>query len=202
MIRFPDDTPFLRLPTPIDAERLRLELEELPSSAWAELDSPIHSSTRCVLLRGGDGGDAFTLATSNPVDSPWLAKLPYMAWLTSSEGPFGDAPYAYLFAVKAQSLSHPHSDISPVWKDLVRVHVPIVTHERSQLLIAGRAKNFQVGEAWSFDNKRKHALANRGPARVHLLIDVVPNPKLNALVEAGSWESGESEQRLWDLLLL
>ena len=44
----------------------------------------------------------------------------------------------------------------------------------------------QPGEFWYVDERSKHSVSNLGAEeRVHLVIDVEPNPRLSALFDAG-----------------
>lgn len=189
---------FLRLPASVDTGRLLEDFKSLSPSAWSAARWEVHASTRFVLLRGGVSGQPEDFTTDEPVDGPLLAKLPYLHWLLSPEGPFGKVRYAFLFSLRAGGTTLPHVDKAPVWKDLYRIHIPVVTHDRALLFVDGFAKHFQAGEVWTFDNQAEHGGINQGPERVHLIIDVAPCPKLEALVADAAWDEGRPEPRLWE----
>ena len=59
---------------------------------------------------------------------------------------------------------------------LTRVHVPLLTNDRSWLMFEdnGEKLKFAVGSAYTFNAERRHAFANEGETpRVHLIFDVL-----------------------------
>ena len=57
-----------------------------------------------------------------------------------------------------------------------RIHIPIVTNERSVFLVNGEQKNMQVGEMWEINNELPHMVENQGDEdRIHLIVDWIPN---------------------------
>jgi tetratricopeptide (TPR) repeat protein len=84
-----------------------------------------------------------------------------------------------------------------------RVHIPIVTNDRSIFFVNGEEKSMQVGELWEINNKLIHMVENRGDEdRIHLIIDWMPNhagqPQANVLApdpvngEDGQLSHGET----------
>lgn len=68
----------------------------------------------------------------------------------------------------------------------VRLHVPVTTNPAVDFRVEGRQLDMRPGELWYIDASRRHSVANRGrQARVHLVVDCVVNPWLQALLEAG-----------------
>lgn len=198
---FPPKRSFLKLPVEIDLDGLLADFATLQPSAWTAAPWAVHSATNHVLLRGGTTGGQRDFAADNPVDGPLLAQLPHFAALLSPEGPFGEVRYAFLFALKAGGSALPHTDKEPVWRELFRIHVPLVTNEKAKLLVEGQAKHIPAGEVWTFDNQERHAVVNPGPKRTHLIIDVAPGPKLEALLESAQYDPGQPEQQMWNALV-
>lgn len=54
-----------------------------------------------------------------------------------------------------------------------RIHVPIVTTERTLFAVAGVVKHLAAGEIWEINNRRPHAVRNMGPPRIHAVLDYV-----------------------------
>lgn len=82
---------------------------------------------------------------------------------------------------------HEHSDpMHTIDRSLVRLHVPLATSDDVVFLVAGRRVRMGVGETWHVDVRFPHAVENRGESpRVHLVMDLVRNPTLDALLTAG-----------------
>ena len=58
-----------------------------------------------------------------------------------------------------------------------RIHIPIVTNEKSIFFVNGEEKNMRGGEIWEIDNEAVHMVENRSDAdRIHLIVDWMPNP--------------------------
>lgn len=67
--------------------------------------------------------------------------------------------------------------------DVVRIHVPIVTHDQVSFVVDGQARSLRPGETWFVDVSRPHSVVNRGETpRVHLVVDCVVNDWVRALI--------------------
>ena len=65
-----------------------------------------------------------------------------------------------------------HADINYHWHTRVRLHVPILTRPQVRFHCDGEAVHMAAGEAWIFDNWRRHHVENGSSAdRVHLVAD-------------------------------
>lgn len=65
---------------------------------------------------------------------------------------------------------------------VLRLHVPVVTHEKVVFYLGGRRQSWREGEAWYGDFTFPHHIVNDSPiSRVHLLIDVDCNDEMVAL---------------------
>jgi hypothetical protein len=68
---------------------------------------------------------------------------------------------------------------------IVRIHVPVRTSPSIEFSVHGRRLAMQPGESWYVDVRFKHSVSNLSSAdRIHLVIDIVPNPELDALFAA------------------
>jgi aspartyl/asparaginyl beta-hydroxylase len=69
----------------------------------------------------------------------------------------------------------------------VRIHIPVTTSPEVEFIHDGVRTEMAVGEAWYLDFNLPHSVANPGTSRrVHLVIDCVLNPWLDALLHAGA----------------
>lgn len=192
---------FLKLPVEIDIHALLSEYGSIPTLLWNASKWDSHSSTSWILLKGGQGIEDYFVAPE-VIDASTLAKLPYISWLLSDAGPFGEVACAYFFRTKPMGVTRPHTDDAPGWKDTFRIHVPITTNEGAFLLSERRAKHLRVGEAWTFDNQSLHAAVNGNSVRTHLLFDVPRNPTLDALLEPAEWDPGIEDHAKWEQCFL
>jgi hypothetical protein len=188
---------FLKLPVPIDVDRLLAEYGKIPETAWGESYWDVHCSIDVILLRGGARGDADDYVTSEVSNGPLLDDLPYLASLLGPDGPFGGTVYAFVFRMAPGGITHVHEDDHESWRRPVRIHVPITTNDGAFLLSEGRACHLSVGEAWTFNNQVQHAVVNGDTTRVHLIFDVHPNPKLAELMQGAAFEPGDVNLEAW-----
>jgi kumamolisin len=188
---------FLKLPVPIDLPRLLAEYNSIPEDAWGVSHWDVHCSIDVLLLRGGAKGTPDDFVTTDIRNNPILASLPYFSSLLAPEGPFGGTTYAFIFRTKPNGITRIHWDDDEAWCRTFRIHIPIISNPGAFLLAETRAMHFGVGEAWTFDNQSMHSVVNGDSQRVHMIIDVLPNPKLRALLEQGHFDPGQSEPELW-----
>jgi hypothetical protein len=154
----------------VETSRLLAEFGQIPEEAWGVSHWDVHCSIDVLLLRGGHKGRAEDFTTRDVVNNPILERLPYIASLLAPEGSLGGAVYAFMFRTKPNGITRVHDDGDEVWRQTVRIHVPIVTNDGAFLLAEGRAKHLSVGEVWTFDNQSRHSVVNgnatRGAGRV------------------------------------
>jgi len=188
---------FLKLPLEIDLPRLLDEYRRIPEEAWGVSHWDVHCSIDVLLLRGGGKGDQTDFTTDSVVDNPILDDFPYISGLIRPDGPLGGAIYAFVFRTKPGGITRIHLDNQKAWYEPFRVHVPIVSNDGAFLLSEGKAQHFGVGEAWTFDNQSLHSVVNGDSTRVHLIMDVLPNPKLVALLQNAEFHPGVDDPERW-----
>ena len=90
-----------------------------------------------------------------------------------------------------------HSDFwHSVDKDLIRLHVPIVTNPLVDFQISHKDCSWQPGELWYGDFTFPHRLQNAGNTdRVHLVIDLINNDALLAMFPKPLISQGELRSR-------
>jgi hypothetical protein len=74
----------------------------------------------------------------------------------------------------------PHSDIGPYFLKTIRIHVPVITHEKVWMYCDGRVFRMQAGEVWALNNIAEHAVWNADATRprTHMICDYLPSPAL------------------------
>lgn len=173
---------------PILAELAAVELPYI-ESLWKW-----HRGTRFCILRAGPRGElpGDELTSGQDVDAPLLAALPGMRALL--DGALGfRAPLAWLGLSPPDSAIRLHVDNTAHWDEHHRLHLPLVTTPEARLCVMGRFQHFPAGHLFVFNNSRPHGAINRGPARLHLVLDVPKGPAIDALLAAGAHVHGEQD---------
>jgi hypothetical protein len=160
--------PFYRLPIRFDAARLEAELESLPDSAWASHPRGYegNSSIRLVSVDGGENDGM--RGSMRP--TPHLQACPYVRQVLASFGVVWSR--SRFMRLGPQSSVPEHADSSYHWFHRVRMHIPVVTWPQVRFHCGGEAVHMAAGEAWLFDNWRRHSVVNpTDHHRVHLVAD-------------------------------
>ena len=185
---------FLQFALPINSEALVEEYHSIPEESWASSYwGNVHCSVGMLLLRGGNAGSSEDFFSEDTVDSPLLAGLPIMSGLLSADGPFGDVDYAFLFRMEPDGVTLRHRDLMEQWRDLYRVHIPIITNPGAFLVSNNRSLHFAVGSAWSFDNFADHGVVNGPEERVHLIFDVRFSDRFAAMLDDATFIKGKED---------
>jgi Aspartyl/Asparaginyl beta-hydroxylase/PDZ domain len=150
-----------------------------------------------VLLRGGDKGTADDFASDESIDHDVLLGLPYMRALLGEDGPFGGTTYAFILRMKPLGVARPHVDLDPAWVEPFRVHIPLVSNDGAYFLSEGNSKHLSVGEVWTFDNQKRHAVTNGDAVRAHLIFDVPRHPAFLDLIHAAEFDPGTPDPERW-----
>jgi hypothetical protein len=189
-----DLPPVAQLDIHFDVERLRADLQLLRTSGWKEIrivsgdglgDYATSLDWRTIPLRsiGGDGdrGDAGGPDLRDFADTPWLARLPYLAEvLAAIPSQLGSARLMAL-GPGARTPIHSDTKVGLPW-GMVRLHVPIVTVPQATLTIADESHCWEPGTVWYADFTRGHRVENTGTqVRIHLVVDARVTPGLLAL---------------------
>jgi hypothetical protein len=64
------------------------------------------------------------------------------------------------------------------FEQTIRIHLPIETNEKCVFYVDGELFRMREGEVWVIDNRKTHAVINRGKPRLHLIVDLEPDEKL------------------------
>lgn len=160
--------PFFRLPVRFDAARLRAEIEALPESAWAPHPNRIegNSSLRLISSGGGDNDDLH----GQMEPTPHLQQCPYIRQVLASFGVVWSR--SRLMRLAPRSIVPEHADINYQWFYRVRMHIPVITRREVRFHCGGQTVHMAPGEAWLFDNWRRHSVENpTDDERIHLVAD-------------------------------
>lgn len=160
--------PFFQLPVLFDVERLQSEVAALPAEAWvAHPDSLAGNSATRLISAGGAETDS---VHGQMLPTPWLTTMPYAQQVLAGFGVVWSRSRLMRLAPGARVPEH--ADINYHWHTRVRLHVPILTRPQVRFHCDGEAVHMAAGEAWIFDNWRRHHVENGSDAdRVHLVAD-------------------------------
>lgn len=160
--------PFFQLPVLFDAARLRDEVSALPPEAWvAHPDQVPGNSAARLISAGGAETDA---VHGQMLPTRWLAGMPYVRQVLAGFGVVWSRSRLMRLAPGAGVPEH--ADINYHWHTRVRLHIPIFTWPEVRFHCDGRSVYMAAGEAWIFDNWRRHHVENgAGAERIHLVAD-------------------------------
>lgn len=181
----------LRLPLRVDAQRLAAEVDALGEEVWGTTGGRVgvHSAAESLFLRGHAPAQG-DLAI---VDRPVLDQMPYArAVMAMLQAP----PLRCLLArLPAGRTIAAHVDRAPYFSKSVRIHVPVMTHERVVMFCAGLSYRMRAGEVWALNNSTHHGVWNADPlqSRTHMICDFTLTPALAAMLAAGERSLGASD---------
>jgi Sulfotransferase family/Aspartyl/Asparaginyl beta-hydroxylase len=160
--------PFYRLPVRFDAARLQAELEALPDIAWARHPKEFEGNASIRLI-SVDGAENDTMrGVMRP--TPHLQACPYVRQVLVSFGVVWSR--SRFMRLSARSNVPEHADTSYHWFHRVRMHIPVVTWPEVRFHCGDESVHMAAGEAWLFDNWRRHSVVNpTDKDRVHLVAD-------------------------------
>jgi Sulfotransferase family/Aspartyl/Asparaginyl beta-hydroxylase/SEC-C motif len=161
-------SPFIKLPLQFDAARMAKEVAALPDEAWVKHPTGFqgNAAVRLISANGeeNDNMGGAMLPTAHLLNSPYLQQV-----LAAFNTVFGRSR---LMGLGPHSEVPAHSDVNHHWFYRVRIHVPIVTYPEVRFHCDSQDVHMGAGEAWIFDNWRRHFVINpTDHQRVHLVAD-------------------------------
>jgi len=176
----PVEIPWTRLPLRFDAARLCQDLSAIPDAAWtAHFNANDYAggwSSVSLRSRSGRSDDIVPRGGAGEFsDTPLAARCPHLAEAAARfEFP---KKSVRLLRLQAGSRVREHCDPDLGLADgEVRIHVPLLTNDRVEFVVANRRLLLAEGEAWYIDFSQPHRIANDGDTdRIHLVIDGVAN---------------------------
>jgi Aspartyl/Asparaginyl beta-hydroxylase len=179
----------VRLPLQFDVARLAAEVEPLPPTVWCTTGGRVgvHQEAQAIFLRGHAPAEG-----DLPIeDRPALATLPYISDIVQRQ--ILAPPMRCLLArLPAGGRIPTHIDRAPYFAQTVRLHIPIISHERAYMFCAGQRYVMRPGEVWALNNNAPHAVwnADQFRERIHLICDFLPTAQLYGLLAAGERNLG------------
>ena len=176
---------FCRLPVRFDVERLRAEVEALPADAWSRHPSEYEGNTAARLITVGGAQNDTIAGEMQP--TPALLASPYLQQVLASFGTVWSR--SRLMRISGGGSVPEHSDMNYHWFYRVRVHIPVVTRPEVRFFCGDQDVHMAAGEAWIFDNWRRHKVLNpASDARIHLVADTAGSSAFWRLVSQGQTE--------------
>ena len=175
--------PFFRLPVRFDAARLRAEVAALPAAAWSRHPQEYEGNTAARLITVGGAQNDLVAGEMQP--TPALLASPYIQQVLASFDTVWSR--SRLMCIEGGGSVPLHSDTNHHWFFRVRVHIPLVTRPEVRFYCADQSVHMAAGEAWVFDNWRRHRVENPTPdARIHLVADTAGTSGFWRLVMHGA----------------
>lgn len=173
--------PFFQLPLFFDVERLQAEVAALPAEAWVAHPDQVPGNSAVRLITAGGGENDGVHGRMAP--TPWLEAMPYLQQALASFGVVWSRSRLMRLAPGAGVPEH--ADINYHWHTRVRLHIPVVTWPEVRFHCDGEAVHMGAGEAWVFDNWRRHHVENKASgARIHLVADTTGTAAFWRFVQA------------------
>ena len=161
---------------------------------WLESQWKWHVESRFSLLRAGqrEGYPGSELTNGHSIDQPSLLLLPRLAQFLDTAFPVKPT-LAWLGRLPEGARIFTHVDNTEHWDEHHRVHVPLITNQQARLCVAGRFLFLQPGRLWLLNNSLPHGALNRGPERLHLVLDLPHFAGFDAWLAQGQLESGDKD---------
>ena len=160
--------PFFHLPVLFDVARLQAEVAALPDEAWIPHPDRVAGNSAARLISAG--GEETDSVHGQMLPTRWLEAMPYVQQTLAAFGVVWSRSRLMRLAPGAGVPEH--ADINYHWHSRVRLHIPIFTWPQVRFHCDGQSVHMAAGEAWIFDNWRRHHVANGAEAeRIHLVAD-------------------------------
>jgi len=195
--------PFFQLPVLFDVARLQAEVAALPAEAWVAHPDQVPGNSAARLI-SADGGESDSVH-GQMLPTRWLAGMPYLQQVLAGFGVVWSR--SRLMRLAPGATVPEHADINYHWHKRVRLHIPVFTQPEVSFHCDGQAVHMAAGEAWIFDNWRRHHVENGSDqTRIHLVADTTgtasfwqfacgPTPPREQWRTVG-WEPGAKPQLL------
>lgn len=182
---------YLSLPQAFDLELLRADLDLALAAHWhSHYNNQVHvGQWKGIALRSASGrsDDLHAHGHTSFGDTEALRSCSYFrATIDSFDC---DKQSVRLLSLAPGATIGAHRDPGGSIEDgLARLHIPIVTDPAVLFTLDGEDVHFSAGATWYMNANCMHAVRNgAATARVHLVLDCVPNPWLRALFERSGW---------------
>jgi len=184
---FPDR---LRLPMRFDPDPLANDLRAFEASDWwAHFVRSNYDGEWTVIPLRGPAGEVHPIRMmySDPAasvfeDTPMLAQVPAIRGVLAAFHCPLQAVRLMRLAPGSRIKEHQDHDLDAAG-GIARLHLPIVTSPEVDFRLNGTTVVMEPGSVWYLRLSDPHSVDNRGSLdRVHLVMDVLTNPWLDALL--------------------
>ena len=161
---------------------------------WLESQWKWHVESRFSLLRAGQraGYPGSELTNGHSINQPTLLRLPRLCHFLDTAFPVKPT-LAWLGRLPEGARIFTHIDNTEHWDEHHRVHVPLITNPLARLCVLGRFLFLQPNRIWLLNNSLPHGALNRGPERLHLVLDLPHFTGFEAWLAEAKLESGEPD---------
>jgi hypothetical protein len=161
---------------------------------WLESEWKWHVESRFALLRTGQRASypGSELTNGHSINQPNLARLPRLLQFLDSAFPIKPT-LAWLGRLPPGGRIFTHVDNTQHWDEHHRVHVPLITNQQARLCVDGAFLHLHPNRIWLLNNSVPHGALNRGPERLHLVLDLPHFAGFDAWLANGTLESGETD---------
>lgn len=176
-----------RLAPRFDTGRLEADLGRVHESWWARHQGPYHDGAWESVSLWAPRGDLREQTSKGGAfaATPALHFCPYVAEVLEQFP--AERNRVRLMRLRPGGHILRHSDpLHTIARDLVRLHIPMLTNPEVRFLVNDVRVPLQAGETWHVDVRFPHEVANLGDTmRVHLVMDLIRNSELSRLLEGG-----------------
>ena len=170
--------------------------DEIESGGLEWLDSQWkwHIETRFCLLRAGQRRSypGSELVNGHSIDQVNLERLPHTRAFVDTA--FPERPsVVWLGRMPAGARIFLHIDNTQHWDEHHRVHVPLTTNPAARLCVDGFFLHLEPGFSWVINNSVPHGGLNRGPDRLHLIVDLPGSEACDRWLAGASACDGERD---------
>jgi len=161
---------------------------------WLESQWKWHVESRFSLLRAGLRASypGSELTNGHSIDQPNLERLPRLLQFLDSAFPIKPT-LAWLGRLPEGGRIYTHVDNTQHWDEHHRVHVPLITNPDARLCVAGQFLHLEPNRIWLLNNSLPHGALNRGPERLHLVLDLPHFSGFDAWLAQATPELGEPD---------
>jgi kumamolisin len=161
---------------------------------WLESQWKWHVESRFALLRAGQraGYPGSELTNGHSINQPSLERLPRLLHFLDTAFPVPPT-LAWLGRLPEGARIFSHVDNTQHWDEHHRVHVPLITNPQARLCVAGGFLFLEPNRIWLLNNSLPHGALNRGPERLHLVLDLPHFAGFDHWLAQSNRESGDTD---------
>ena len=189
----PVTIPWTKLSLSFDPALLCRDLGVIPDAAWVPHfnGNDYTGQWSSISLRSRTGCTDDIVPRGTPADFTNTTLAPQCPGIMSVVQAF-DFPKksVRLLRLRPGSKVREHRDVDLRLADgEIRIHVPILTNDRVEFIVANRRLMLRPGEAWYIDFSQAHRIDNEGDTdRIHLVIDGTANDWVLSMIRRSANE--------------